>query len=147
MPHILFTLFFLLTAIIANEDHLIIEAENKAIEAILKAEKNIAIEPIEDKKLTAVLSIISTILLQEKADQVTDFSQLTTFTAGPKKGLEGIITDNDGIISVKIEYSNGSVTNYVNGNINSESVYNSGTTYTITVTDDNGVVKTKTGTL
>jgi VCBS repeat-containing protein len=83
------------------------------------------------------------------ADNPTDFSQLGTFD-GPRgtKGLEGTISDPDGIASVTIEYSNGAPDSiYADGNINGEGTHPSGTTYTITVTDDNGVVKTKTGTL
>jgi len=81
------------------------------------------------------------------ADNPTDFSQLTIKQVGPKYKFDGIISDPDGIASVKIEYQNGNISSYTDGNINSESVYSSGTTYTITVKDDNGVVKTKTGIL
>jgi VCBS repeat-containing protein len=86
------------------------------------------------------------------ADQPTVFN-LTTFDGPPgTKGLEGTITDDDGITSIKIEYKNTTGTviytsNYTDGDIDNEPVSTMGTTYTITVTDDNNVVKTKTGTL
>jgi hypothetical protein len=157
MPYILFIIIFIFTAIIANEESLIIETENKTIEAILKADENIGTrsnKSLNKENISAVLCVVTNFILSEKkevVDQPTEFN-VTTYTAGPTKGLEGTITDNDGITSVEIKYKNAAGTviytsNYADGNINNEPTHDLGTTYTITVTDDNGVVKTKTGTL
>ncbi len=153
-----FTLLSLLTftclAVYAStpSESLIIETENKTIEAILKAEDTIgtrSTKSLDKETLSAVLCIITNILSEKKEvlDQATIFN-ITTFD-GPRgsKGLEGTITDNDGIKSVKIEYSDGGLTSYSDGDIDQESAHSSGVTYTITVTDYNNVVKTKTGTL
>jgi hypothetical protein len=146
---------FACLALYANtpSDDLIIEKENKTIEAILKADDAIGTrsnKSLDKETLSAMLCIVSNFILNEAkevVDQPTVFN-LTTFDGPPgTKGLDGTITDDDGITSVKIEYSNGSVSNYTDGEIDSEGVANIGTTYTITVTDDNGVVKTKMGTL
>jgi len=101
---------------------------------------------VDDKETAKQVQVI-TVKEKEVVDQPTDFSQLTIKLIGPLKGLEGEVSDSDGIASVKIVYSDGTVSNYPNGTINNEPVYLPGTTYTITVTDDNNVVKTKTGTL
>jgi hypothetical protein len=81
-------------------------------------------------------------------DSLTDFSGLSTFD-GPfgSKGINGTITDANGIASVRIDFSDESYSEYPDGNIDRESTHSAGTTYTITVIDGNGVVRTLTGTL
>lgn len=80
-------------------------------------------------------------------DNLPDFSQLTTFTAGPTVGLEGIITDADGIASVDISFDDGDVsTHYDNGVIDNEATHFPGAKYTIKVIDNKGNEKIKTGT-
>jgi len=86
-------------------------------------------------------------------DNPTDFSQLTTFD-GPfgSKGFDGTITDVDGIKSMEFVYSDGDSNSYTGGNIktitiNKESSHTPGTTYDITVTDNNDVVSNDSGTL
>ncbi len=81
------------------------------------------------------------------ANAETDFSGLSTFTAGPTVGLQGTITDADGIASVVIDFSDGTQSSYSNGNLSNESSHNAGTEYTITVTDGKGKVTVETGIL
>lgn len=78
----------------------------------------------------------------------SNFSGLGTFD-GPhgSKGLNGTITDPDGVASVRIEYSDGSPDSIYTDGVLNEGTHLSGTTYTITVVDGNGVTKTTTGTL
>jgi hypothetical protein len=153
MPHILLILFFILTAIIADDDSLIIEADNKVIESILQEERDIGIVRdmrIEDKKLTAVLSIISTILLQGNtapvANEKSDFSQVIVESFGTsKKYLSGKVTDKEGVGKLVASFDDGSPDKeYTVGIVTGKSLHDKGTTVVLTATDDKGDVTTET---
>jgi len=89
-----------------------------------------------------------TVTVEAAPDSPTDFSGLTTFTAGPTVGLQGTITDADGITSVRIEYSDGAPDSlYQNTGVLNEGTHASGTTYIITLIDNLGNIKTQNGTL
>lgn len=146
---ILISLLSILTAIIANEDTLIIEAEDKAIEKILKAEVSIGVESeksLDKEKLSSVLCVITNFILAEEVNEKSDFSELLVLEAGPvRRYLSGKVTDKQGVEKLVASFDDATPNREYEGGIVTEiALHLPGTTVVLTTTDNTGDVTTET---
>jgi len=107
---ILITLLSIFTAIIANEESLIIETENQTIEAIIKADENIGTrsnKSLDKEKILAVLCVVTNFILENnKPLTVSTLPATATVTEGEVFTVPTVTAKGD---SPEIVYTLGGV--------------------------------------